>query len=313
MKVLITGASGFVGSHVARLLVAEGCEVYALVRESSNRWRIRDILPSMYLRQSDLVAFENVNTYLQEIKPELCIHLAWYAVPGKYLNSQENLDSIQASINLLSQLAELGCKRFVGIGTCFEYDLSLGYLSESSLTKPITLYAATKVALSTILQQFAQITEMEIAWIRLFYQYGPMEDERRLIPGIISSLLRDEVVKTTKGEQIRDFLHIEDVASAIWAVAKSNVSGVVNVGSGQPVTVGQIALELGNLLGKPDLIHLGALPYRPNDPMFICANNELLRKKTDWTPKYNLTTGLKNTIEWYKVHLNLNKIEEIVR
>ena len=311
MKVLITGASGFVGSHVARLLVAEGCEVYALVRESSNRWRIRDILPSMYLRQSDLVAFENVNTYLQEIKPELCIHLAWYAVPGKYLNSQENLDSIQASINLLSQLAELGCKRFVGIGTCFEYDLSLGYLSESSLTKPITLYAATKVALSTILQQFAQITEMEVAWIRLFYQYGPMEDERRLIPGIISSLLRDEVVKTTKGEQIRDFLHIEDVASAIWAVAKSNVSGVVNVGSGQPVTVGQIALELGNLLGKPDLIHLGALPYRPNDPMFICANNELLRKKTDWTPKYNLTTGLKNTIEWYKVHLNLNKIEKI--
>ena len=313
MKVLITGASGFVGSHVARLLVAEGCEVHVLVRESSNRWRIQDILPSMYLWQSDLVAFENVNTYLQEIKPELCIHLAWYAVPGKYLNSQENLDSIQASINLLSQLAELGCKRFVGIGTCFEYDLSLGYLSESSLTKPITLYAATKVALSTILQQFAQITEMEVAWIRLFYQYGPMEDERRLIPGIISSLLRDEVVKTTKGEQIRDFLHIEDVASAIWAVAKSNVSGVVNVGSGQPVTVGQILLELGNLLGKPDLIHLGALPYRPNDPMFICANNELLIKKTDWTPKYNLTTGLKNTIEWYKVHLNLNKIEEIVR
>ena len=311
MKVLITGASGFVGSHVARLLVAEGCEVYALVRESSNRWRIRDILPSMYLRQSDLVAFENVNTYLQEIKPELCIHLAWYAVPGKYLNSQENLDSIQASINLLSQLAELGCKRFVGIGTCFEYDLSLGYLSESSLTKPITLYAATKVALSTILQQFAQITEMEVAWIRLFYQYGPMEDERRLVPGIISSLLRDEVVKTTKGEQIRDFLHIEDVASAIWAVAKSNVSGVVNVGSGQPVTVGQIALELGNLLGKPDLIHLGALPYRPNDPMFICANNELLRRKTDWTQKYNLTTGLKNTIEWYKDHLTINKVEGI--
>ncbi len=313
MKVLITGASGFVGSHVARLLVAEGCEVHALVRESSNRWRIQDILPSMYLWQSDLVAFENMNAYLQEIKPELCIHLAWYAVPGKYLNSQENLDSIQASINLLSQLAELGCKRFVGIGTCFEYDLSLGYLSESSLTKPITLYAATKVALSTILQQFAQITEMEVAWIRLFYQYGPMEDERRLIPGIISSLLRDEVVKTTKGEQIRDFLHIEDVASAIWAVAKSNVSGVVNVGSGQPVTVGQIALELGNLLGKPDLIHLGALPYRPNDPMFICANNELLSRKTDWTQKYNLTKGLKNTIEWYKVHLNLNKIEEIVR
>jgi nucleoside-diphosphate-sugar epimerase len=204
----------------------------------------------------------------------------------------------------------VGCRRFIGIGTCFEYDLDIGYLSESSLTKPITLYAATKVALATVLRQFAQITEMEMAWVRLFYQYGPMEDERRLIPAIITSLLRDEVVKITKGEQIRDFLHIEDVASAICAVANSQLSGIVNVGSGQPVTVGKIALELGNLLRKPDLINLGALPYRPNDPMFICANNELLRKKTDWTQKYNLTTGLKNTIEWYKDHLNINKFEE---
>jgi nucleoside-diphosphate-sugar epimerase len=167
------------------------------------------------------------------------------------------------------------------------------------------------VALFTILQQLAQSAEVELTWVRLFYQYGPMEDERRLIPSVICSLLRDEVVKTTKGEQVLDFLHVEDIASAIWAVAKSNLSGVVNVGSGQPVTVGQIALELGNLLGKPDLIHLGALPYRPNDPMFICANNELLRKKTDWTQKYNLTTGLKNTIEWYKDHLNINRIGEI--
>lgn len=307
MKVLITGASGFVGSYVARLLVVEGCEVHALLRESSNRWRIQDILPSLHLWQSDLVAFETLNAYLQKIKPELCIHLAWYAVPGKYLNSKENLNSLQASLNLLSQLAEVGCKRFVGVGTCFEYDLSLGYLSESSLTKPITLYAATKVALSTILQQFAQIAEMEIAWVRLFYQYGPMEDERRLIPAIISSLLRDEVVKTTKGEQIRDFLHIEDVASAIWAVANSNLSGVVNVGSAQPVTVGKIALELGNILGKPDLIHLGALPYRSNDPMFICANNHLLKEKTNWQVKYDLRCGLRNTINWYEKHLDIKK------
>ena len=89
MKVLITGANGFVGSHVARLLVAEGCEVHVLLRESSNRWRIQDILPSLHLWQSDLLAFVTVNNYLQKIKPELCIHLAWYAEPGKYLNSQE--------------------------------------------------------------------------------------------------------------------------------------------------------------------------------------------------------------------------------
>ncbi|CCI26794.1 UDP-glucose 4-epimerase (fragment) [Microcystis aeruginosa PCC 9808] len=104
------------------------------------------------------------------------------------------------------------------------------------------------MALFTILQQLAQIAEVELTWVRLFYQYGLMGDQRRLSPSVICSLLRDEVVKTTKGEQILDFLHVEDVASAIWAVAKSNLLGVVNVGSGQPVTVGQILLELGNLL-----------------------------------------------------------------
>ncbi|MFM7787920.1 MAG: NAD-dependent epimerase/dehydratase family protein, partial [Microcystis panniformis] len=161
-----------------------------------------------------------MNAYLQKIKPELCIHLAWYVGSGKQLNSRENLNSFQASLNLFSQLAEVGCKRFVGIGTCFEYDFNLGYLSESSPTKPITLYAASKVALLTILQQLAQIAEVELTWVRLFYQYGPMENQRRLVPSVICSLLRDEVVKTTKGEQILDFLHVEDIASAIWAVAK---------------------------------------------------------------------------------------------
>ena len=303
MKVFITGAGGFIGSHVARLLVTEGCEVHAILRESSNLWRIEDILPSIHLLQADLLELEKVNAYLQKSKPDLCIHLAWYAVPGKYLHAQENLDSLKASLNLAAQLAEIGCKRFIGVGTCFEYDLNRGYLSESTPTKPLSFYAANKVALCTILQQFAKITKMEVSWVRLFYQYGPMEDERRLVPAIIASLLRNEVVKTTKGEQVRDFLHVEDVASAIWSVARSKLSGIVNIGSGQPVTVRDIALQIGNLLAKSNLIQLGALPYRPNDAMFICANNRLLKEETDWQQKYDLQTGLKNTIDWYEKHL----------
>jgi nucleoside-diphosphate-sugar epimerase len=247
-----------------------------------------------------LLDFESINGALAKIKPELCIHLAWYAVPGKYLNARENLDSLNASLNLASQLADLSCQRFVGMGTCFEYDFSYGYLSESSPTKPLTLYAATKVALCTVLEQLSQNTGMEVAWARLFYQYGPFEDERRLVPAVISSLLRDEVVKTTKGEQIRDFLHIADVASAIWSIVSSNLSGVINIGSGQPITVRDIVSQIASILDKSDLIDWGALPYRPNDPMFICANNQVLREGTDWTPKYNLNTGLQNTISWYR-------------
>ena len=300
MKVLITGAGGFIGSFLARLLVNEGYEVHAIVRKSSNLWRIQDILPSIQLFSADLLDYEQVNAYLEKIKPEWCIHLAWYAVPGKYLQSPENLNSLQASLNLVSQLIEVGCKRFIGVGTCFEYDFSLGYLSESSPTKPLTLYAATKIALATTLSQLSAVTDMETVWVRLFYQYGPQENPNRLIPAIISSLLKDEIVKTTEGEQIRDFLYIEDVASALVEIARSKLTGIVNIGSGKPITVREIALTLGTILAKTHLINFGALAYRSNDPMFICANNYLLKQETNWQIKYDLETGLKNTIDWYK-------------
>jgi nucleoside-diphosphate-sugar epimerase len=299
MRVLITGASGFIGSHVTRLLVANGHEVSVILRESSSLWRIEDILNSIRVIRCDLGSMV-VSQHIREIHPELCIHLAWYTEPGKYANSLENIASLQMSLSLLSQLAEVGCKQFIGVGTCFEYDFSLGYFSEDSATNPWSLYAATKIAFSTVLQQFEFITGMEISWVRLFYQYGPMEDERRLIAGIITSLLKDKPVKITKGEQVRDFLHVEDMAAAILAVAQSHISGIINIGSGKPVTVKEIALNLGSLLEKSNLIQVGALPYRENDPMFVCSNNDLLKEKTDWKPKYTLTSGLKDTINWYK-------------
>lgn len=304
MKVLVTGIGGFVGSFFARLLMNQGYDVHGIVRTTTDLWRIQDILSSIHLFSADLQDYSRINTYLKELKPDWCIHLAWYAVPGKYLQSSENLNSLQASLNLVSQLAQLGCQRFIGVGTCFEYDFSFGYLSESSPTKPLTLYAATKVALATTLSQLSAMTKMETVWVRLFYQYGEQENANRLIPAIICSLLKDEEVKTTKGEQIRDFLHIEDVASALLEISQSKLTGIVNIGSGQPITVREIALKVGEILNKTHLINFGALPYRANDPMFICANNFLLKEKTNWQIQYDWVTGLTQTIDWYKKTLS---------
>ena len=309
MKVLITGATGFIGSHVARLLVSEGCEVYAVVRESSDLWRINDIVPVLRLVRCDLLAFGELDVHLERIQPDLCIHLAWYAVPGKYLTSLENLSLLNASLRLAARLAGLGCKRFIGIGTCIEYDTSLGYLSEESPTKPCNLYAASKLALQIVLNQLANITGMEVAWPRIFYLYGPFEDERRLVPSVICSLLRNQVVKVTKGEQIRDFLHVEDVAAAIWAVARSELSGPVNIGSGKPVTVRDIVTKIGTILDRPELITLGALPYNASDPMFICANNRRLTENTSWVPRYDLEQGLRHTVEWWRAHLGFHLVQ----
>ena len=160
MRVLLTGAAGFIGSHVARLLVHEGCEVHALLRENSNLWRIKDILPLLHPVRCDLQAFDELDANLERIQPELCIHLAWYAVPGKYLTAVENLNLLSASLHLASRLADLGCKRFIGTGTCSEYATTLGYLSEESPTKPRSLYSASKLATQITLEQLANTTGM---------------------------------------------------------------------------------------------------------------------------------------------------------
>jgi nucleoside-diphosphate-sugar epimerase len=305
MKILLTGATGFIGSHLARLLVNQGDEVYALVRAGSNLWRIKDIEAQLHVVQGDLLALEQMSAALENIRPEVCIHAAWDVEPGRYLTALENLSMLSASLHLASKLADMGCQRFVGIGTCFEYDLSVGYLAEESLTKPQTLYAASKLALQMVTEQLANITGMSVVWLRLFYQYGPYENRQRLVPAVICSLLQNQVVKVTKGTQIRDFLHVEDVVEAIWAVTQSNLSGPVNIGSGQPVTVQNIVAQIGTILNRPELILWGALAYNPSDPMFICANNRRLIENTAWTPRYDLEQGLRQTVDWWQRNLEI--------
>lgn len=303
MKILLTGAAGFIGSHVARLLVQTDCEVYALVRESSDLWRIKDITSRLHLVRADLAAHDNVKAELAKIRPDICLHLAWYVVPGRYQTAYENMNLLTDSLHLASQLASLDCKRFVGVGTCFEYDIGSDYLSEISPVKPRTLYAASKLALYTVLEQLGKLTGMEVAWPRLFYLYGPFEPEQRLVPSVITSLLRNQVAKVTKGEQVRDSLHVEDIATAIWAVAQSNLTDPVNIGSGKPVTVREVIQEVAEIMDKPGLIEYGGLPYDPSDPMFVCADSHHLTENTDWVPKYDLEQGLRQTIEWWKAYL----------
>ena len=302
MNVLLTGATGFLGAPLARLLVRLGCQVYAPVRPESNRWRIQDLLssPSLHMLDCDLLAPDQVASCLESVRPELCFHLAWYAQPGKYLTSPLNLQHLSASLTLAGQLAEKGCKRLVVAGTCAEYNADLGYLSESSPTAPATLYAASKLALNLTLAQLAPQLDLQVAWARIFYVYGPCEDGRRFIPAVIRSLLRGETTQLTPGMQVRDYLHIDDVAGALWAIAQKSLTGIINIGSGVPVTNRQVAIQIGDILGCPELVKFGDLPYRPGDPMFVCADNRRLVEQTGWQPGYGIEEGLSNTIDWWK-------------
>ena len=300
MKVLITGIGGFIGAHVAMAAMSRGWEITGIVRETTNLRRLKSISGDLSLLRCDLDNLARVKNVLSGQWFDVCIHCAWFATAGKYLNALENITSLNSCLRLVETLAIQGCKRFIGVGSCFEYDASFGYLSEDTPTAPSSLYGATKSAAQTSLASLVALLGMKATWARLFLQYGPEEDDTRLVPSVIRSLLKGEPVKTTAGEQIRDFLHVYDVAAALLEVATNDLSGIVNIGSGQPVTVRHVVEMIALQLGRPDLPQFGALDYRAGDPMFICANNARLRSQTAWKPQFTLSNGLAQTIDWWR-------------
>jgi nucleoside-diphosphate-sugar epimerase len=282
MKVWLTGAAGFIGSHVARDLLRRGHEVHAPLRAGTDRRRLADVESRIQVRSE---AFD-----APPFDPDLTVHLAWTTAPGKYLEAAENEDLLSASRRLLSRVSG----RLLAAGTCFEFDTRLGRLREDSPTLPTSLYARCKDALRRDV-----VARPGGAWLRFFYQYGPWEDPRRFVPSVIRSVLRGEPAKVSPGEQRRDYLHVEDVALAVCDVAESRLSGCVNVGSGDAPEIREIASRIGELGGRPDLIRLGAVPYWEGEPMLIAADNARLRS-TGWLPRHTLESGLRATFEWWK-------------
>ena len=300
MRVLLTGATGFIGSEMARLLLSVGQEVQAVIHPASDPWRINDVLSSLEVIRHDLADHAAIRDRLATNPPDLCIHLAWRGWSGPSLTAKDNVSSLATSLEFLRSLADAGCRRFVGVGTCFEYDTDAGVLTEEASAQPKDIYGFFKHALSRANQYMAGLSKMEVAWARVFHVYGPFDDERRLIPSIALALLQDRTAEVTSGEQVRDFLHVEDVCSAIWAVAGSAYCGPVNVASGSPVTVKAVARELGRIIGRPEGVRLGALPYRAGEPKSLAADVSRLRDTIGWRPHYTLVDGLTQTVNWWK-------------
>ena len=292
MRVLITGATGFVGSHVTRLLLRAGREVAILSSPGNSLFRLGDVARQLTRLEGRLEDREALRPQLADFRPEACLHLAWYAEPGKYLHSPENIPALTNSLWLLEELIRLGCTQVVMAGTCAEYDTNAGYLSEDGPTRPATVYAAAKLALNLVGQQLAAAAGINFAWARLFYLYGPGEDARRLVPALIKALRKGEAFPATAGEQVRDYLHVEDVAAALVTLAARRAQGVFNIASGVPVTVRQLMETVGEIVGRPELIQFGALPYRNWEPMFVCGDNRRLRA-LDWHMRYTLQEGLR--------------------
>jgi nucleoside-diphosphate-sugar epimerase len=225
--------------------------------------------------------------------------------PGSYLESINNFDWLVSGLHLLNEFAESGGIRALCAGTCFEYDLRYGYCNENlTPAVPSTYYGSCKHQLQTIGEKYADERGFNFAWGRIFYPYGPFEYPARLVPSVIQALLKGEPAQCTHGNQIRDFLHVTDVADAFVTLLDSEVTGIVNIGSGKPISIKELVMQIAQFLGKEEDIQLGTFPAREDEPPFIVADTTRLRKEVRWCQKYSLEEGIMDTISWWKNYRN---------
>ena len=197
---------------------------------------------------------------------DIVIHIAWYAEPGKYLHSPMNRDCLEGTLRLAQGAIDAKVRRFVGIGTCFEYDLSIGRLSVTTPLRPATPYAAAKIEAFNALSRLLPQHGVAFAWCRLFYLYGEGEDERRLVPFLRGKLQAGEAAELTSGQQIRDYLDVRDAGRMIADAALGAAQGPINICSGIPVTIRQLAEQIADEYGRRDLLRFGVRPDNPVDP-----------------------------------------------
>ena len=274
---LLTGATGFVGSQILKVLLESNVLVRCVVREGSV-----SKLPTQTNSLESLIFTKDLfneneewwGKYLQNV--DTVIHAAWYAEHGKYLQSPKNIDCLQGTLRLAKGAARAGVRRMVGIGTCAEYQTSSQKLTTETPLNPLSPYAAAKAAAFLFLSQWLPPQGIEFAWCRLFYLHGEGEDPQRLIPFLRERLASGKPVELTSGNQIRDFLDVKTVAHQIVQAALGSTTGALNIASGIPASVRKIAESIADEYGRRDLLLFGARADNPFDPPYVVGAPSLL-------------------------------------
>ncbi|MGV3550821.1 NAD-dependent epimerase/dehydratase family protein [Rhizobium sp.] len=268
-KILLTGASGFVGRQIARRLLAAGHRPVLVLRpggyaRTGLAGDAADIVetPDLFAENADWwrATLDGVNTV---------IHAAWYVEPGRYLDSPENIRCVEGSLTLAEAALHSGLRHFIGVGTCFEYRLPNDRITVDATLGPVTLYAAAKLALFRMLERRFEGSGTTLAWARLFYLFGEGEHPARLYPMLHRKLAAGEPVALSSGDKVRDFLDVAEAGRLIAGLVETGQTGPVNICSGKPVTIRAIAEQIADAYGRRDLLTFGTATVHPRDPMAV--------------------------------------------
>lgn len=265
-RVLLTGATGFIGKQVLEVLKLKQINTTLIVRPNweekiAKHERIINVIETEDLFKETPEWWTNASKNIDVI-----IHLAWYAETGKYLMSDKNIDCLLGTLNLVRGASVAGIGKFIGVGTCFEYDLGADVLTTNTPLKPLSQYAAAKVATYFVLSHFLLQKNIEFTWCRLFYLYGENQDSRRLVSYIRSSIKKGDFVELTSGRQIRDYMDVRDAGIKIVEASIGDVVGAINICTGVPITVRKLAENIADEYDRRDLLKFGARKNNFTDP-----------------------------------------------
>lgn len=295
-RVLVTGATGFIGRHVLSALAERGFEVHTTSRSSATAPPA-----GTSSHRVDLLVSEATSALMRAVRPTHLLHLAWVtkAGGGRY-DAPEHDAWAAASIELFRAFVETGGSRAVFSGTCAEYDWAYEVLHETATpSRPRTAYGRAKNAVREAVQRAGAEASVSTAWARIFFTYGPHERPERLVSDVASALVAGHVAKTTEGRQELDYLYVADVAAALVGLMESDLTGTINIASGESVPVRRIVETLGSLAGRPDLLAIGARASSAEEPKRLVADITRLRSELGFAPRYRLEQGLEATWAWW--------------
>ena len=293
MKILLTGATGFIGAAFLRRALSNGHSVAALVRGDS--------LARLTLQNKNLKAIKGTVAtppwdQIKTFEPDTCVHCAWTTAPKVAYDSPEHLRFFEQSRVFLDRVIDFGICQVIGLGTCIEYVIGNAPLvEEQTAIGPVGPYAESKNMMRIWLEEASARRGFQLCWPRIFYVYGVGEDPSRLCTSLIQRFRRNEPLVLKTPRSTKDYIYIEDVALALLLLLEKKFHGVVNLGTGEGVTILHLAQTVAALLGKSGLVQTEAVEGR--DPLgYVVADSTRLRS-LGWQPQFDLERGLKTLLE----------------
>jgi nucleoside-diphosphate-sugar epimerase len=293
-RVLVSGASGFVGRRSIEPLLARGAEVHTVQRHPG------EFATGVIAHTADLHDGDAVAKLMADVRPTHLLHFAWIATPGIYLTSLDNPLWLRSSLQLVEMFLANGGQRVVVAGSAMEYDWSAGVCSERTTPcRPTTLYGACKHAQYEVLDHWSAQAGFSFAEGRLFWTYGPDESPERLVPAMIRASTSGMPFRLRYPGQVRDYLYVADAGAAFAALLESDVQGAVNIGAGDGVVLSRLAEIVGEETGQRLFVEPG--DDRNGDPApVVLAEATRLARDVGFTPRYRLEDGIRETVAWWK-------------